>query len=456
MKKRSPGIVCLMTFAFCSLFSAQNGTSFNTAVNYTVNSNPSSLAIGDLNNDGINDIIAASNHSVGTVSMLFAKSGGGFSPSVTRSAGQNYPNYVAIGDLNGDGKNDFLTSGNNGTYNAVTVGFSNTANNFNLAFFGAGSYINSVAIGDLNNDGTNDIAVTNQSHNTVSVLLANGIGGFITKVAYAVGNTPECVAIGDLNNDGKKDLVTANRFGNNVSVLFANNSGSYDPQVTYNVGTNPYSVAIGDLNGDGKNDIVTANNSSGTVSVLLADGNGGFSPQITYSVGNNPICVAIGDLNIDGKNDIAVANYGSKNVSVLLADSNGSFASQATYATGGNNPISVAVGDLNGDGTNDIATANYGSDNVSVLTYKVENLSANNAELTDILIYKKDHNIIINSKHSKILSLEIYDSSGKKVYTNSRMKINYIDLPAEIFGKQILLLKIITEKGIITNKIANY
>ena len=64
-----------------------------------------------------------------------------------------------------------------------------------------------VAMGDLNGDGKPDLAVANYRSNSVSVLLGKGDGSFATKVDYETGSQPYCAAIGDLSGDGKPDLV---------------------------------------------------------------------------------------------------------------------------------------------------------------------------------------------------------------------------------------------------------
>src|SRR5215831_9528850 len=73
----------------------------------------------------------------------------------------------------------------------------------------AGDEPSFVAIGDLNGDGRPDLAVTNFSSNTVSVLLGTGGGSVGPPTAYPTGVGPKCVAIGDLDRDGKPDLVVA-------------------------------------------------------------------------------------------------------------------------------------------------------------------------------------------------------------------------------------------------------
>src|SRR6185503_9200528 len=61
--------------------------------------------------------------------------------------------------------------------------------------FDAGEYVVYVAIADLNGDGKHDLAVANSEAGTVSVLLGNGDGTFGSRRDYPSGSSTAFVAI---------------------------------------------------------------------------------------------------------------------------------------------------------------------------------------------------------------------------------------------------------------------
>ncbi|MDQ4123030.1 MAG: FG-GAP-like repeat-containing protein, partial [Acidobacteriota bacterium] len=343
-------------------------TAFAPAVNFPIGAAPTSAAVGDFNGDGKQDIVA-SNQSSNNVSVLLRNAtNDGFDPAVNFAVSTT-PYSVAVGDFNGDGKQDIVAA--NGFANNVSVLLRNAANDgFDPAVnSSAGHRPIVVTVGDFNGDGKLDIATSNLLSHNVSILLRNAANnGFDPAVNSPVGTNPYSVAVGDFNNDGKLDIATANGGSANVSILLRNaaNNG-FDPAVNSPVGTNPQSVAVGDFNNDGKPDVATANYGSDNVSVLLRNAaNNGFDPAVNFAVGTNPKSVAAGDFNNDGKQDIVAANVTSKDISVLLRKTTDDGFDSAVNFPFSSNPTTAAIADFNGDNRQDIFTA-LSNNNASVL-----------------------------------------------------------------------------------------
>jgi hypothetical protein len=122
----------------------------------------------------------------------------------------------AVGDLNADGRDDLVAA----IYakDAVAVRLGQGNGRFDAATdVPTGDTPSAVAVGDFDSDGNEDLAVANYDADTVSVRHGNGAGGFATAPDVTVGDRPVDLAIGDFDGDGKQDLAVAN-LGGGVSV----------------------------------------------------------------------------------------------------------------------------------------------------------------------------------------------------------------------------------------------
>ena len=314
-------------------------------------------------------------HSVSKLDLVVANSGssnasvrlgdgaGGFSGVTNFSAGTS-PSSVAVGDFNNDDNPDIAVA--NQTSNNVSVRLGNGVGGFGaVTNFAVGASPRSIAIADFNNDGGLDLAVANAGSNNVSVLLGTGTGSFSAATNYGVGSSPRSVAVADFNLDGKPDLVTANASSDTVSVLLRTTDGTnFGIASNFSVGSSPRSVAVGDFNVDGKPDLVVANNGSNNVTVRLGTGSGSFGGVTNFSAGSGPVGVLIGNLNSGGFPDLVVVNQGSNSVSIRLRDSG--FGSVTNYLVG-TSPRAAVLADFNNDNRLDVAVVNGGSNNLTIL-----------------------------------------------------------------------------------------
>jgi len=340
--------------------------SFSAPRDYPAGQAPSSVAIGDLNGDGKQDL-ATANVDGNTLSVLLNK-GASFGAKADYGTGRE-PHSVAIADLNGDGRLDLATANAGEDPSTVSVLLNRGDGTFQAKVDSESGYAPySVAIGDLNGDGRPDLATANYGSSTVSVLLNTGAGTFQPGGEFLAGRGPHQVAIGDLNGDGKPDLATANQglFVSTVSVLLNNGNATFQDKRDYETGGNPSSVAIGDLNGDAKPDLVTANAGSDSISELVNNGDGSFQPKRDYATGHIPVSIVTGDVNADGKPDLVAGNFDAGTLSVFVNAGNGTFGPKLDLVDQGIEIRGVAIGDLTGDRRPDLATANGPTDDVSV------------------------------------------------------------------------------------------
>ncbi len=338
--------------------------------------NPESVATGDLNGDGITDIVTVNSANEFALKVLIGSAGGGFHFAVGYQTGSFFAKHVSLGDVDNDGDLDAITADGS---NRVKVLVGNGDGTFQTAV----SYLVSnaasssfTATADLNGDGASDIVAADSSNDRISVLIANGNGTFQSAVNYTAGDFPETVALGDVNGDGRIDAVTSNAFSGNVSVFLGNGDGTFGGAASYpTVLGNPRFVALKDLNGDGRSDVVTTSNSKNEVCVLLANPNGTLQTAVRYAFSKVPFTAALGDVNADGINDIVTVNSPSNDISVLTGFGDGTFLPAVSYRVGFS-PTFVVLDDVNGDGLTDIITADSGSSRVSVLANSTSVLGA--------------------------------------------------------------------------------
>ncbi|OON70459.1 hypothetical protein B0919_00020 [Hymenobacter sp. CRA2] len=385
------------TFDF--VVATENGTaSFGGAIEKTTNANPANEVLGDVDGDGKLDLIVTNyGNGSGTTISILRNTGTNGVPNFANKqdfsvgTGATGPYNIAIGDLDGDGKLDVVTS--NDATNNVSV-FRNTSTGVgNIAFAAAqlitvGATPYGLFIGDVDGDAKQDIATANEGGNSVSILRNTSTGtgniSFAAKVDYTVGGGPYGVAIADIDQDGKQDIISANSTGNSISVLRnlitapgAFVAASFATKVDFTTAGFPVTLGVGDLDSDGRPDVVSSNNRGNNVSVLrnisTGVGNIAFATKVDFTVGTGPAGIALGDLNSDGKLDIATSDYGSggttgggNTVSIRLNQISApgtitaaSFGARATV-TVGSGPNNVLLGDLDGDGDLDIVTANQG------------------------------------------------------------------------------------------------
>jgi hypothetical protein len=333
---------------------------------------PLDLVAANVNGDGRPDLLALEG---GTGAGVWLNSGNGTfgTGSFYSDLNPNSPaSAMAVGDLNGDGMPDIVfanypADGGWPSPTSVTVLQGNGLGNFTFAgtsYPGFPTNISSLTLADVYG-GEMDLVAVNPNGG-VYVARPNGNDTFGT-AAHVIGfglNTgtaPAQVAVADVNGDGKPDIVRTDDFGDNVCVGLNNGNGTFGLPVKYVVGGDPAAVAVGDVNGDGKADIVTAN-TNGTVSVLLNNDNGTFAAAQNYAIGGPANSVALGDFNGDGHLDIATT--GGTETDVLLNNGNGTFAPYQTVGPAGSHLVAA---DFNGDGYPDLAEIDATRSNIDVL-----------------------------------------------------------------------------------------
>lgn len=334
---------------------------FMEGPSYPVCAQPISLITVDLNQDERLDAAVVCDGD-STVGILLARLDGTFSPFVSVSTNIQ-PVSLASGDFDGDGQNDIAVAGRIGM---VSIWLGTGAGTFTSDFsqtVKASPY--SIASSDLDVDGIPDVVTANYLGPEVSTFKGNGNGTLQPATSFEIAgppweSVPQSVVATDLSSDGIPDLVIANGAESAVVVLLGLPNGGYSQLATLVApGVFTTSLALADLNHDTNSDIIVGNWDT-TVSVFLGEGAGVFQPPVAYATGTSNTSgntgLAVADFNGDGHVDVAASAVNSKRISILEGRGDGSFYPAYVFTTPSNRsgPRELSIADIDGNGRPDI------------------------------------------------------------------------------------------------------
>ncbi len=368
---------------------------------------PDAIAVADLNQDGLVDLIST-NHRSNNLAVFFQNPAEPFGessfgiPCSLKGGNMAFPISVAAADLDGDGLLDLVSA------NALSIDpddFNNQKGDLTVFLFDNSPQADpecpfvfygtledkrnlrrpeGVIAADLDGDGDNDIACTSSDTDRLFLYLQseneNGDLMFDQKsLSDPSGVSPQPLVAADFDADGDNDLACGNVHGNNISVFYQTSPGSFAP-----AGQNPIKdqdqrepegLAAGDLDGDGDLDLVSANEVSSSLTIFMNSLPGQYlpsqqNPLLDANLGQ-PESVTAADLDADGDTDFVVASDGSSSLSAFLQVSPGIFEPSPENPINGDGdpleePETVIAADLNGDGLLDLVSANEESGNVTI------------------------------------------------------------------------------------------
>ncbi|MFF0410094.1 FG-GAP repeat domain-containing protein [Kitasatospora sp. NPDC004745] len=248
------------------------------------------LTAGDFNGNGKKDLVAVE---VST-GKLFAYPGTGTGALGSRvmigSGGWNGMSNLAVGDLNGDGGDDIVATEKSTGKLWLYPGNGHGVEGRIELGSGGWNGMNNTAVGDFNGDGVADVVASENS--TGKLWLYPGLGGALGKrVEIGSGGwngMNKIVSPGDMNRDGKDDIVATEKSTGKLWLYPGTGRGLGDRVEIGTGGWNGISDYAGaDFTGDGIGDLAAVDSDPGqTGKLYLYKGTGsGLSSRTEIGTG---------------------------------------------------------------------------------------------------------------------------------------------------------------------------
>jgi hypothetical protein len=307
-----PDLAVLTGHGYSMLFGNGDG-SFTAPVNYITSATvtPQSIATADFNGDHIPDLAIGGYCSIGcNVVAILLNNGNGTFNAGSKLALPGAPGILQIGDVNNDGKQDIVATADGANRGNLVVFAGNGDGTFRTpGYFGASrTQPTSMILADLNNDGNLDIvyAVSPGDGSGLYVLAGNGKNNFQQVYGQSMSPFAASLAATDINQDGKLDVIVLNA-ASDIEVLVGKGDGTLMPPATDYADAGVFGISLADFNEGGNVDFASADEINSSVDVVFGDAKGTLQAA-TVNVIPAP-AQASGDLNGDRKADIVAPEF---------------------------------------------------------------------------------------------------------------------------------------------------
>ncbi len=288
----------------------------------------------------------------------------GLQPANSFGTGAN-ARKTGVGDIDGDGKPDLIVTNSLGIAilrNTTPNGATNSTFATQVSFAtNSGVTPTYLAVADMNGDGRLDVVVGDAVAAKICIFVnisSVGTPNFV-KFDISIATSITNLIVADFNMDGKPDIAVTPSNGNNVAIYPNTTNGTSinfnsTPITTINFGLIINSIVAADLNGDGKPDLAVINNASARLYLIQNTSTTTFSftTQSYIATSPNPKQLAVADMDGDGANDLVI--LGTHTIVHRNISTSNTIEFNYAYLLTDNIPESLAINDMDGDGKPDI------------------------------------------------------------------------------------------------------
>lgn len=342
-----------------------NGTDFSVPSIISTMEEYCRIYAADLDGDGDNDLITASEDN-NTVSWYENTDGqGNFGMRNVIGFNVDGAHYVLAEDIDGDGDLDIVATAH---WDNQVLWFENTDG---VGTFGpeqiissSAQWANSVVAVDIDGDGDLDVASSSADDQKIAWYEnTNGQGAFgPEQLVFIDIEDKTFVKAGDIDSDGDIDLISD--LGNDNEIAWYENTdglGNFAAPVIISNGDINFVLAkLYDVDNDGDLDVVaTQAIANKTVWYENLDGMGNFGSQTIISDETfQPREIYASDMDNDGDLDVVTTTFSYLGLCKNL-DGQGNFNRQYLINGSANNPDRIITADFNGDGNQDVLSVSY-------------------------------------------------------------------------------------------------
>ena len=322
------------------------------------------VVAGDCDADGNLDV-AVSRPSAPEVMYCRGDGAGGFLGMLplalpAPAGGQAF--HLAAGDVNRDGLDDLVVSDPVRSRLVVYSGSTQGAFGELVEQIEIGGAPGACAIGDLSGDGLPDLVVSAFDADRYVVLSSqagqNSLGGqYLSLFEVPVAGKPSLATIADVTGDGRADLVGCLALQASMVVAPQLPGGGVGPQFQLDTSGMPLRPFVGDLDGTGRTALFALSGGGDRINLWRSRTDAQLAGARNHASGlGGSYWIEGGDLDGDGDFELLVGNDGDAQLSVLGKDAAGAMVVEGSIAVGSGVKQIEAV-DLDGDGRLDLVCA---------------------------------------------------------------------------------------------------